>query len=170
MLFHSPEQPLQACWRVFLAHWECENRMIIHVFPTFIHVSAASSLWFNNSGCQNILLSDMHVYVKATQGECSSKEGKRSFTRIATAEPKPGLWTTTHPVMRSAYIPLRTAESSNGITILIIFGFGYIFFELFYLFLHSVITYTPVYRKFGIAIPIILYNIHINQTSKVNND
>lgn len=72
--------------------------------------------------------------------------------------------------MRSAYIPLRMAESSNGITILIIFGFGYIFFELFYLFLHSVITHTPVYRKFGIVIPIILYNIHINQTSKVNND
>ena len=73
-------------------------------------------------------------------------------------------------MLRSAYIPLRMAESSNGITILIIFGFGYIFFELFYLFLHSVITHTPVYRKFGIAIPIILYNIHINQTSKVNND
>ena len=72
--------------------------------------------------------------------------------------------------MRSACIPLRMAESSNGITILIIFGFGYIFFELFYLFLHSVITHTPVYRNFGIAIPIILYNIHINQTSKVNND
>ena len=73
-------------------------------------------------------------------------------------------------MMRSAHIPFRMAESGNDITILIIFGSGYIFFELFYLFLHGVITYTPLYRKFGIAMPMILYNIHINQTSRVNND
>ena len=66
MLFHSPEQPLQACWRAFFSHWECENRMIIHIFPTFIHVSATSSLCFNNSFCQNILLSYMHACIKQT--------------------------------------------------------------------------------------------------------
>lgn len=45
----------------------------------------------------------------------------------------------------------------------IIFGFRYTYFEYFYLFLHIIITYAPLYANFGIAIPTIHNKIYKTQ-------